>query len=134
MLSKKNTHSLNSSIYRQFVTVDNALKTRFHFVSGAVAGCGYLHLVAPSKWINTSSLGMTKLNSEMGVFQGVGVEVVATMLLVLLVLVISDHDPEKDFEVRCCYYNNFTSHTLLNRTVFQARVFWIAITNFVEFN
>ena len=73
---------------------------KYLLASGAVLGCVSLYFVAPAEWIEESSLGMTKLNQKMNVFQGVGVEVVATMLLVLLVLVISDNDPEKDFEVR----------------------------------
>ena len=66
---------------------------------GAVAGTGYLYLVSPNDWIKESQLGMTRVNVKLNVLQAVGVEIVATMVLVLLVLVISDPDPHKEFEV-----------------------------------
>ncbi|XP_063712901.1 aquaporin AQPAn.G-like [Symsagittifera roscoffensis] len=65
---------------------------------GAVAGAGLLYWIAPEEWIEATHLGMNRLRPEVSMFKGVVVEIIGTMILVLLVLVISDPDPKKDFE------------------------------------
>ena len=72
----------------------------FFFFPGAVAGAGLLYWIAPEEWIEATHLGMNRLRPEVSMFKGVVVEIIGTMILVLLVLVISDPDPKKDFEVR----------------------------------
>ena len=42
---------------------------------------------------------MNRLRPELNMAQGLVVELIGTMILVLLVLAISDPDPKKDFEV-----------------------------------
>ena len=63
-----------------------------------------MYWVAPEDWVRETHLGMNRLRPELNMGQGVVVEMIGTMILVLLVLVISDPDPKKDFEVHIVNY------------------------------
>ena len=66
--------------------------------AGAITGAAVLYGIAPQEWIDEFDLGINKLNPKLNMGQGLVVEIIGTMILVLLVLVISDPDPKKDFE------------------------------------
>ena len=70
------------------------------FCVGGIAGAAMVYWVAPHQWVEDTHLGMNLLKPGINMFQGLAVEIIGTMILVLLVLVISDPDPKKDFEVR----------------------------------
>ncbi|XP_075259149.1 aquaporin AQPAe.a-like [Convolutriloba macropyga] len=90
------------------VTISMMVVKRCHFVKGvmyiivqligAVAGAALVYWIAPEEWIDATHLGMNRLKPELNMGQGLVVEIIGTMILVLLVLVISDPDPKKDFE------------------------------------
>ncbi|XP_075241972.1 aquaporin AQPAe.a-like [Convolutriloba macropyga] len=90
------------------VTISMMVVRRCHFVKGilyiavqligAVGGAALVYWVAPEDWVRETHLGMNRLRPELNMGQGVVVEMIGTMILVLLVLVISDPDPKKDFE------------------------------------
>ena len=69
-------------------------------ILGAIAGAGYLYLAAPSDWTKKYQLGLTSFDpEEVNWVQAVQIESAATLLLVLLMLVISDPDENREFEV-----------------------------------
>ena len=101
---------------------------------GAIAGAALLYGVAPRTWVDSQVLGTNKLHPDLNMGQGLVVEIIGTMIMVLMVLVISDPDPKKDFEgfpslsagfavIACVYFMAPYSGCSLNPARSHRRIF-----------
>ena len=66
---------------------------------GSVIGCALVCLLSPFGFVEATEHAMTAINWDTSPVQAMGIEAVASALLVLLVLVVSDPNEEKEFEV-----------------------------------
>lgn len=58
--------------------------------AGAIAGAALIRVVIPHEMQDSTSIGMTQLNSEIDVAQGVLIECIITFLLVFIINAVSD--------------------------------------------
>ena len=70
-----------------------------YFFQGSVVASLVTSWVLPQEWVDVCALGANTLPAHVTGCQGVGVEAITTMLLVLTVLVVSDKHPNAQYKV-----------------------------------
>lgn len=84
------------------------LKGCFYFVAqilGGIAAGGILWVISPQGWIDDCQLAISLVNEHAGVqpWQACLCEIIITVVFLLVVLVVADPDPHKDFEGFAAY-------------------------------